>query len=170
MSEAADDDVMDHLAGLSSNDPIFALRRVRPDVVRYTQTADQAVLKPNNDGGLSRSERAAMALAIANVLRQPALVSHYRSHLADHDPNGHLLKIVEAADPDSAGADTRLGILLKFVWRLTCDPGASRPEHLLELAGAGLSPQAIVALSQLVAFVNYQARVVAGLQMLRGQP
>jgi len=36
------------------------------------------------------------------------------------------------------------------------------------LLAAGLSAHAVVSLSQLIAYVNFQARVLAGLRMLKG--
>ena len=36
------------------------------------------------------------------------------------------------------------------------------------LLAAGLSPHAVVSLSQLIAYVNFQSRVLAGLRMLKG--
>ena len=47
---------------------------------------------------------------------------------------------------------------------------AARPysgRTLDRLLAAGLSPHAVVSLSQLIAYVNFQSRVLAGLRMLR---
>lgn len=159
------DDVMDGLSGATPGSPQANARGLRPDVVRYTQTSDDAVFRPKSDGGLTRAERAAAALRIAHLLRDETLSAHYKALLAPLDGGGRLVASL-AAKP---GTD-RWGRILAHVDRVTLEPGASEPAHIGLLAGAGLSPQAIVALAQLIAYVNYQARVRAGLRMLGGRP
>ena len=63
-------------------------------------------------------------------------------------------------------AGARLAAVLEHAERVATAPGSATPEHLRALEAAGLSAQAIVALSQLIAFVAYQIRVVAGLRLL----
>jgi uncharacterized protein YciW len=50
---------------------------------------------------------------------------------------------------------------------LTLTPVEARPRHLRALEQAGISTRGIVALSQLIAFVTYQLRVIAGVKALR---
>ena len=52
---------------------------------------------------------------------------------------------------------------------LTAVPASSGPRNLLTLETAGLTPAGIVSLSQTIAFVAYQLRLVAGLRGL-GEP
>ena len=52
---------------------------------------------------------------------------------------------------------------------MTADPDSARREHIDGLLAAGLSPRAVLALSQLIAYVNFQSRVLAGLNMLQRQ-
>lgn len=163
MSEHSSDDVMARLAGLAPGSPAAAARALRPDVTRFTETSDAAIFRPARDGGLTRAERAAVGLRIARLLGEPALVRHYTAVLQPLDKDGKLLASVTAASP--AGTD-RWSRILIHVDRLTTAPGASAASHLQDLAAAGLSPQAIVALSQVIAYVSYQARVVAGLRAI----
>jgi CMD domain protein len=156
-------DVMDELAGLAPDSPIAALRRQRADVVRHTQGSDEALFNPQNDGGLTRAERAAAALRIAVLLRDPVLQAHYRGRLAPLDLHGSLAHAAETG----AMADARLATILGHVDTLTNEPNSATRSHLDALAQAGLTPRAILALSQLIAYVNFQARVAAGLRMLR---
>jgi CMD domain protein len=160
------DDSMDRLAGIAPGSALAALRSERADVVRHMQTSDDAVFRPATDAGFTRSERLAVALRIAGVLRDANLTAHYRSMLLDLKADGRLAASVEA----SAGpVDARWAAIVAHVDRVTADPNASRPEHVAALATVGLSPRAIVALSQLIAYVNYQVRVLAGLRMLGGR-
>jgi CMD domain protein len=159
MSDRAAGDTMDQLAGLEPNSHVAALRRQRPDVVRHMQGSDEAILSPNDHGGLLPSERLAAALRIAELLRDGDLASHYRQRL------GTL-----AGGPQEAAGNTgqRRAVILAHVERVTLRPHDARRAHIDELLAAGMSAQAIVALSQVIAYVNFQCRVLAGLKMLRG--
>ena len=160
-------DVMDELAGLAPDSRLGQLRRQRPDVVRHLQRSDEAIFTPRNDGGLSAAERVAAALRIAVLLRDDRLQEHYRARAIEHD--GAQLA-ASAADPSSAPREPRWQTILGHVDRLTSDPDSARREHIDALLASGLSPQAVIALSQLVAYVNFQARVRAGLRLLGSQP
>ena len=50
---------------------------------------------------------------------------------------------------------------------LTTDPRLSDRAAITALKSAGLDDAAVVALAQLVAFLSYQLRVVAGLKAMR---
>ena len=158
-------DVMDALAGLAPGSALFALRRQRPEVVRHINGSDDALFAPADDGGLSRAERTAAALRIAIVLRDAALCTHYRGRLAPLDPDGGLAAKVAA----SAAGDHRLALILAHAERVITAPDAATGADLDGLAAAGLAPHAIVSLSQVIAYVNFQSRVLAGLRMLQGE-
>jgi CMD domain protein len=162
MSETPD--VLDALAGLAAESPVAAVRRQRPDVVRFTQASDEAIFTPANDGGLTRAERAAAALRIAMLLHDPVLEEHYTVLLKPLDPGAALLRSI---DEDPGSGDTRWTEIIAHVDRVTIDPDSATKEHIDGLLAAGLSPHAVVSLSQVIAYVNYQARVLAGLRMLR---
>jgi CMD domain protein len=158
-------DVIHTLAGIAPDSPLARLRRERPDVVKHLQGSDDAIFAPADDGGLTRSERAAAALRIAELLRDSVLVAHYRARLAALDPSGALAKTVEGG---AQLTDARWDAIITHVDLVTRGPGAATREDIEGLTAAGLSSHAIVSLSQLVSFVNFQARVLAGLRMLKG--
>jgi CMD domain protein len=160
-------DVMDQLAGLAADSWLAQLRRQRPDVVRHLQGSDEAIFAPRDDGGLTLGERAAAALRIAVLLRDARLQKHYRVRLEPLDASTGL---AAGASGGSAGvADRRWQAVLAHVERVTADPDSARSEHIDGLLAAGLSPRAVLALSQLIAYVNFQSRVLAGLNLLRGE-
>lgn len=163
MTEAPD--VLDRLAGLAADSPVAAVRRQRPDVVRFTQGSDEAIFAPKDDGGLTRAERAAAALRIAMLLRDPVLQAHYTALLKPLDPDGALVRSVGANGPSG---NKRWATVIAHVDRVTTDPDSATKAHIDGLLAAGFTPQAVVALSQVIAYVNYQARVLAGLRALRG--
>jgi uncharacterized protein YciW len=57
--------------------------------------------------------------------------------------------------------------MLAFAAKLTSDPRLGDRAAIDALKRAGLGDAAIVALAQLVAFLSYQLRVVAGLKAMR---
>lgn len=158
-------DVMDALAGLSASSPLGDLRRQRPDVVKHTQGSDDAIFDPTDDGGLTRAERAAAALRVATLLRDGTLEAHYRARLTALDTNSALADSVQGK---ARITDARWDAILAHVDLVTRGPGRAERNDIDNLQVAGLSSHAIVSLSQLVAYVNYQSRVLAGLRALKG--
>ena len=158
-------DVMDTLAGLPAGSPLAELRRLRPDVVKHLQGSDDAIFSPQDDGGLTRAERAAAALRVATLLRDEALSDHYRIRLATLDPDGTLARTVEGG---SQTTEPRWDAVLTHVDLVTRGPGSAERRDIDNLLAAGLSSHAVVSLSQLIAYVNFQSRVLAGLRALKG--
>lgn len=161
----SDVDVMDYLAGLAPGSPLAALRRERPDVVKHLQGSDDAIFSPADDGGLTRAERAAAALRIAELMRDDTLIAHYKARLSALDPDGTLAKTVEGGAQLTEG---RWDAILTHVDLVTRGPGSATRDDIENLTAVGLSPHAIVSLSQLISYVSFQARVLAGLRALKG--
>jgi len=167
MSEAMASDVIDEVLGIAPGSPLAEIRGQRPDVVRHTQGSYDALFDPKTPGGLGAAERLAAALRIAVLCGDAALAAHYRARLAKAgaDP-----KLVAGAEQGSAVAgDRRWTAALFHVEQVTTRPREVLPPQIKALQEAGLTERDIVTLSQLIAFVNYQARVVAGLRLIRGQ-
>jgi uncharacterized protein YciW len=64
---------------------------------------------------------------------------------------------------------TRLPAMLRHAALLTKHPGAATKADLDALLAAGLSPRDIVTISQIIAFVAYQARVAVGMRLLAAE-
>jgi CMD domain protein len=158
-------DVMDALAGLADGSPVAELRRQRPEVVKHLQGSDDVIFSPQDDGGLTRAERAAAALRVATLLRDTVLSEHCRARLATLDQDGLLAGTVEGS---ARMTEPRWDAILAHVDLVTRGPGNAERRDIDNLLAAGLSSHAIVSLSQLIAYVNFQSRVLAGLRMLRG--
>jgi uncharacterized protein YciW len=144
------EDVIDQLAGLTPSSELAALRRRREDYVRYSQGSYDVLIRPAEPGGLSQVERAAAALHVAEVNHDDALSAHYRS-------------LLPTPLPDTE----RLTAILAHVELVARTPREATAAHLAALAHVGLSPRDIVVLSQLIAFVSYQTRVLTGLSLLQ---
>lgn len=158
-------DVIDTLLGITADSPVGKLRRERPDVVKHLQGSDDVLFSPADDGGLSRAERAAAGLRIAELLRDERLVEHYRARLAALDPSGSLAQTVEGT---ARITDGRWDAILAHVDLVTRGPGSATRNDIETLTAVGLSSHAIVSLSQLISFVSFQSRALAGLRMLKG--
>jgi uncharacterized protein YciW len=143
------EDIINAVAGLSSNSPLNSLRARREDYVRYSQGSYDVLIRPDEPGGFSLAERAAAALRIAEINQDTALAAHYRGLL-----------------PVDLPQTPRLTAILAHVELVARTPRAARPAHLHALAQVGFSTREIVVLSQLIAFVSYQTRVLAGLRLL----
>ena len=55
-----------------------------------------------------------------------------------------------------------------FPWNTSPGPGSATRDDIETLTSVGLSSHAIVSLSQLISYVNFQSRVLAGLRALKG--
>lgn len=168
-------DVIDRLMGLQPGDFLSDLRHERPAVRQHSQGSFDALLNVAQAADLSPAERDMVALRVATLHACAPLVALHRERLAALGI-GPAAMDAAAAGPDANGAtaadgfDARTVALLRHADLLTLRPIEARPEHLHALADAGLTPAAIVTLSQLIAFVAYQVRVVAGLTLLERSP
>ncbi|WP_160123227.1 CMD domain-containing protein [Rhodovarius lipocyclicus] len=138
-------DVLDELLGIAPGSHLDALRSLRPDVRNATQGSEDAIF--NAPSGLTPAERHAVARQVALWNDSAALAAH-------HAPK--------------AGDSPRLPVLLAHAEMLTLRPHEATPAAVAALTAAGLSPADVVMLSQLIAYVNYQTRMLHGLKLLEG--
>ena len=148
-----DTDVIDLAAGLAPGDPLHAARRFRAKVVEATQASHDALLM-QPVAGLATADRLRVAIHACTVAGATTLAAHYADLLSS------------AADKEASPSGA-LPAMLQFAATLTTEPLRGDSAALASLKSAGLDDAAIVALAQLVAFLSYQLRVVAGLQALR---
>ncbi|MET3495211.1 CMD domain-containing protein [Variovorax boronicumulans] len=157
-------DVVDDAVSLASNQPTWTLRRQRDKVVAATQSSHDAMFSQEVEG-LSRTERLLVALHACRVSKAPGLAAHYREALAAENADALVADAVERGDIASL-ADARLRAMLGFAGKLIERPIEGDRAAIEALAAHGLSTPALVALAQLIAFLSYQVRVVAGLKAL----
>jgi uncharacterized protein YciW len=153
-------DVIAALAGAADNPAVAAAMAGRADLMAASQANYQAVMAPDDPGGLSGDERHALACRIATIAGDAALAAQYRAGLG---AAGAL------ADPTAPPpADRRLAAMLRHADLLTRSPREATRGDIAALTAAGLATADIVRLSQVIAFVNYQLRVIAGLRLIGG--
>ncbi len=142
-------DVIDQAAGLAPGMPLHTARRFRSTAVQATQASHDALLR-EPVAGLSTADRLRVAVHACRDVGAGELAAHYATLLE-----------AETTPPSPA-----LPQMLHFATLLSTDPRHGDRGAIQSLKAAGLGDAAIVALAQLVAFLSYQTRVVAGLKAM----
>jgi len=190
-------DVIDTLAGIGPGSPLDAVRADRPQARIHAQASHDSLFKPLSEADASTRERFAIACFVAGLHNQPDIVVFYEKGLGDealkaaiaaaaiaaraHGPYGRYPKgplSVEdkpgaahrIAPPLREALGSRLAVACEHAHMLVFHPRDSAPPYLQALLDAGWSTTGIVVISQLVAFLSYQIRVVAGLRVLKSRP
>lgn len=151
----AKEDVLDQLADIAPDSPLATARTTRDAATRHIQGSYRALFTVGDGGEFSLPER-------LEVARQVALW-HGDSRLA-----GFYAQRQAALAPAAGGF--RLEAALAHAQLLSHRPAAATPEHLADLRRAGWSVDAIVTLSQLIAFVSFQSRLLRGYRLINHQP
>ena len=165
-------DVVDACVPLAPGHPVHAVRHARAKVVAATQASHDGLLS-TDVAGISVAERLAAALLACRLSHAPALAGHYAQRLRVEGPDGPAWAAAIDAGTWAHGLPPRLATLLGYTAKLIDRPIDGDQAAVQALRDAGLSVPAVVALAQLIAFVSYQVRLVAGLQALvaaTGQP
>ncbi|UIY32416.1 hypothetical protein LZK73_27280 (plasmid) [Neorhizobium galegae] len=89
----------------------------------------------------------------------------YDLMLDDAGSDADLASIASGAET-AAAADAFTSAIIRHADLVTQTPRNSSRADIERLEKAGLSNPQIIALSELIAFVNYEARVLAGLSLL----
>ena len=115
---------------------------------------------PDNAFGLSLAERYAAAFHAARLNASAGLAAHYHEQLTCF-PGAVSAAQIEAGTSD----ETRLAAILRHTALMTETPDEGTPK------ARGARPprmptRDVVVLSQLVAYVNFQTRLLAGLLLL----
>ena len=159
-------DTIDRLAGLEQGGPTFTTRHEREKVALATQACEDLLLGNQLDSDLTQAERLVLAAEQARVSGVSVLEAEYR---------GRAQALGDAITPelrsilDQPGAQTgnaRLDAMLHFVRTLALNPAQSDQAALLAIPAAGLSLNDTVLLAQLIGFVAYQARLLAGVKAM----
>lgn len=183
-------DVIDHLAGLAPDSPLAQIRDRKPITRQHAQASYTALFEPADASQVSVQERFALAAFTAGLHDQPTIAAFYAASLADtlkasvtqeaerartKGPYGAYphgpLSAEDMPGPTYNASGTlgpRLPAAFEHVHMLVFHPRDAKPEHLQRLLDAGWSNTGIVTLSQLVAFLAFQIRTVAGLRTLAG--
>lgn len=187
-------DVIDTLAGIAPGSPLDAIRAGRPQARLHAQTSYRALFAPDPPGGVTTAERFAIASFVAGLHGQAETVQFYAAQLAETGMALH--DAIQAELPRAAGSGPygsypegpltaentpgpeyrvdaphraalgRLAAALEHAHMLVLHPRDSSASRLQALLDAGWHTDDIVTISQLVAFLSFQIRVIAGLRTL----
>ena len=158
--------LIEALATVPDGSPLAEALSQRAQIMALSQASHDAVLLPRDPGGLSHGERAALAARMALWNRDASLAAHYRELLDRAGAGAVLTAIASGAEAGEAGADARLGAIIRHADMLTLRPRDATRADIEALVTAGVSEPDIVRLAELAAFVNYQVRVITGLRLL----
>lgn len=189
-------DVIDHLAGILPDSHLDRLRAERPQARENAQKSYRALFEPVLADDVTLRERYAIAAFVAGLHRQKVVHDFYAAGLekfADKQladviaaeilrgatkgpygryPEGPLSQEDKEGLPYEVFA-THAGLLgprltaaLEHAHLLVFHPRDASPAALQKLIDAGWSTTDIVTISQLVAFLSFQIRVVTGLRVL----
>lgn len=190
-------DIIDKLAGIEPGSALDAIRARRLQARDNAQKSYLALFEPVDASDVSLAERAAIALFVIGLHREPAVAEFYRAKLAAIADGARLIEAIEVeiargetsgpygafpAGPLSlenkagliyrvsaerkAELGTRLVAAFEHAHMLVFRPRDAAASDMKALLAAGWSDTGIVTFSQLVAFLSFQVRVVAGLRVL----
>ena len=195
-----DMDVIDALAGIVPGSALDAARARRPAARAHAQASYRTLLLPADPGTFSIAERFAVAAYVAGLHRAAATVEHYAAGLTQHGgaalaatvaqavaetlssgPTGHYppgpLSIEDTpgpvfalSAPVAAALGPKLAAAFAHAHYLVFHPRDAAPDRFPPLTAAGWTEDGIVTLSQLVSFLAFQIRVVAGFAVLAATP
>ena len=152
-------DLVETLLGIAPGSPLADLRGQRAANRQHSEGAWRELVLPVEPGGVSLAERAALALRVALRGGRDGLAAHIRTLPVPAEA------LAAAEDPARAGG--RLGLLLRYADLVAETPERCGQAEIDALSAAGLSPQDIVAVTQLIAFIPFQIRLLAGLRALQ---
>lgn len=157
-------DLIDRLAGIENGSPMQGLRHQRDKVRAATQGSYEALFDPAL-GGLSVTERLLVALYACRLTPAPELAAHYHERVVAECADAQAIAAVATGETGETGEITepRLHAMLSFTRSLVEHPVDGDRAALQALLAAGITTAAAIALAQLIAFVSYQTRLVAGL-------
>jgi CMD domain protein len=189
-------DIIDTLVGIPPGSRLDRIRAGRRQARENAQNSYLALFEPATPGGFGLGERFAVAAFVAGLHGEPAARDFYAAELARHADASVVAAVADEvaagttlgpygaypAGPlsreDIAGPQhrvdatrrtvlgERLSAALDHAHLLVFHPRDAEPAALQRLLDAGLTTTEIVTLSQLVAFLSFQIRVVAGLKAL----
>ncbi|UVO08319.1 alkylhydroperoxidase domain protein [Pectobacterium polonicum] len=147
-------DILNALAEISPDSALAEARKTRA-ATRHTQGSYDALFNAaaHDDVTLPLSLRFWFATKISDWQQDEQLQHFYAERLADF-PKPTLTPALQLA--------------LDHAERLTKTPVQAAPSHVNALEQAGWSVDDIVTLSQLIAFVNFQSRLLRGYRLIAG--
>ncbi|MBT0730052.1 alkylhydroperoxidase domain protein [Rosenbergiella nectarea] len=140
-------DLIQALAAIAEGSALAESRHTRQAATDHTQGCCEALFTTGT-AHFPLAERAAIAAQVAEWHQVKTLAQHYKTLTAEAEPTPYL----QAAH--------------LFARHLTFEPVSVTPQHLQQLQQAGWQTDALITLAQVIAFVSFQSRLIAGFTVL----
>jgi alkylhydroperoxidase domain protein len=154
-TELLDNNLLQQLAGVPADGAVTEARVWREAATRHSQGSYQALFEASGDALPALVTRLQIAAEVAHLNANPRLEEHYRRQL-------------ESRPSMSVEVSFETAAALNYAARVTLQPASATPAHLQALLDAGWSLPAVITLAQIVAYVNFESRLLIGLQLLAG--
>jgi len=158
-------DVINKLAGITSDSPLAQLRASREVAFNAAQGSFDELFEPADPKGVSRQERDATALRIAVLEKSGPVIQLHRSRLQALGLTDADLAAIEQF-PNGGTLSPRLTAMLTHTDLLTIEPRNATKADLEKLQAVGLTTTEIITISELIAFSSFQIRLLAALRAL----
>jgi uncharacterized protein YciW len=170
MSETAASprDAIDAILG-EAGPRVRALRRQKPELAEQLQAYYRAVFEPDADSAaaLPLADRGVIAVRVAAHTGSEAVAAWYANLAGSAGADAETIaRARDVARPWTE--ETPLAAAIRHADMLTTRPAAAQRDDIAALKAAGFTPAGIMSLAQVVAFVSYQLRLIAGLRALGG--
>jgi uncharacterized protein YciW len=158
-------DVIDRLLGLSSGSAAAKLRDAKPEYRDDLQNYYRSIFEPDADSAaaFSLADRGLVAVRVASHTGSTSAADWYADVARSAGANEETIERARAVGTPWTD-DSVLAAAMRRADRVTVEPVTTTAQHIRELENAGLSSAGILSLSQVIAFVSYQVRLVAGLR------
>lgn len=160
--EQPSSDVIDQILGDARTGRVISLRNRKPELGKQMQTYYSALFAPSPDSAaeLSQVDRLVTAIRTASHTGSTSVIEWYAARA--HEAGVTQDQVDRAKDVATEWPlGDRLGPAMRHVDLVSVRPIDSRKADIQALLDAGLSPAGIVVLSQVVAYVSYQLRLIA---------
>ncbi|CAI0726873.1 MULTISPECIES: alkylhydroperoxidase domain protein [Serratia] len=147
-------DLLAELAEIAADSALAQARTTRQAATDAIQASYLALFSPADAGDFPLAQRLLLARRISEWHGESRLAAHYAALLER-----------QGEEPQGEG----LRAALDHAERLAFQPANADAQHLQALRQAGWSLDAIVTLSQLIAFVSFQSRLLQGYRLLGGK-
>jgi len=164
MQSAEAFDLIDTLLNLKPDSKTWQARQFREKVKNGTQASYAALF--SSDLSLPLQDRWLVALYASSLMNSPELTAHYTEQALLAGIDEKLVQIVTEDHVEDI-VKCELNSVLQFTKKLILDPIEGNEETLLTLKKSGMSTQDVVVLGQLIGFLAYQIRLVAGLKAMQ---
>ncbi len=145
--------VIEQMVEVAPGSPLAVALAARAGLLAASQANYQAVFTPADPGGLPPGLRLALGARMARLGGDERLAAHYEAAASYYEP-------------DTDGSDPRRQAILRHVDLVTAEPRQASAADIAALQDAGVAPADIVRLSQVIAFLSYQLRLIAGLRLM----